>query len=424
MAVLMLPCAALSQRTVSLDELYSLADEHSASVKISRATIQSAKHDVAASKADRLPDIGSELSIGYLADGVLSDRSFSNWKHVDNPHFTNNFALRAQQVIYSGGALTTGIDIAKIGEEMAELNYVANREQVRFIIASHYLDMCRLQNQSSVLDVNIALTKKIIDNIKVRFENGTALKTDITRYELQLESLSLRKTEVENAHKVICHHLATMLHMEGDTLLLADFKSVSATQTPRSEPEWQELAAQNSIVKQSMLGISLSEKKLKMEKSAMLPKVAAVAELHFDGPITNEVPVINNNIAYWFAGVGVSYNLSSLYKNNRKIDRAKADLLTSRERLNLAMEDISNSVHSTYTDFLTAHKQLTTQRKSVELAKENFDVVEKRYDNGLAILTDMLDASNTKLSAEIGEVDAEINILFQYYKLKYLSHTL
>ena len=36
----------------------------------------------------------------------------------------------------------------------------------------------------------------------------------------------------------------------------------------------------------------------------------------------------------------------------------------------------------------------------------------------------MLDASNTKLAAETGEADAEINIAYYQLKLKYLSHTL
>ena len=42
----------------------------------------------------------------------------------------------------------------------------------------------------------------------------------------------------------------------------------------------------------------------------------------------------------------------------------------------------------------------------------------------MALLTDMLDASNTKLSADLGLVNARVNILYNYYKMKYLTHTL
>ena len=60
----------------------------------------------------------------------------------------------------------------------------------------------------------------------------------------------------------------------------------------------------------------------------------------------------------------------------------------------------------------------------MELADQCYNVTEKRYNNGLALLTDMLDASNSKLSADLGLVDADINIIFNYFKLKYISHTL
>lgn len=60
----------------------------------------------------------------------------------------------------------------------------------------------------------------------------------------------------------------------------------------------------------------------------------------------------------------------------------------------------------------------------MKLADENYGVTENRYKNEMALLTDMLDASNTKLSADLGLVNARVNILYNYYKMKYLTHTL
>lgn len=75
-------------------------------------------------------------------------------------------------------------------------------------------------------------------------------------------------------------------------------------------------------------------------------------------------------------------------------------------------------------NYLTAYKDLETQRKSVALADENYAVVQNRYDNGLALLTDMLDASDSKLSADLDAVDAEINIIYNFFKLKYICNSL
>ena len=40
------------------------------------------------------------------------------------------------------------------------------------------------------------------------------------------------------------------------------------------------------------------------------------------------------------------------------------------------------------------------------------------------VLTDMLDASNMKLDADLALVNARVNVIYNYYKMKYLTHTL
>ena len=68
-----------------------------------------------------------------------------------------------------------------------------------------------------------------------------------------------------------------------------------------------------------------------------------------------------------------------------------------------------------------AYVELRTQQKSVELANQNFQVVQNRYANQLALITDMIDASNVKLNAELQEVNAQINIAYTYYNVKYVT---
>ena len=57
----------------------------------------------------------------------------------------------------------------------------------------------------------------------------------------------------------------------------------------------------------------------------------------------------------------------------------------------------------------------------MQLAQQNYEVVNNRYLNQLALITDMIDASNMKLDAELNEADAYINIAYAYYKMKYIA---
>ena len=192
-----------------------------------------------------------------------------------------------------------------------------------------------------------------------------------------------------------------------------------------TENEWQDMArANNILLKQTQTAIQLNEQKVKQERAERLPHISIVAADHLDGPVTIEVPALDNNFNYWYIGVGIKYNLSSLFKNNNRLRQARLNVRQAQENHQLAQEKIKNDVQEGYVNFMTSFTDLRTQEKSVKLADENYSVTDNRYKNDMALLTDMIDASNMKLSADLGLVNARINILYNYYKMKYITHTL
>ena len=412
-------------RQMGIEELFRLADEQSKSIQTYRTGTEAAEEALKAAKAQRLPDVNVSLSASYWGNGKLWDRDFGNAMTVNMPHFGNNFALEAQQVIYAGGAISSGIKQAELGKLLAELDLQKNVQEIRFLLVGHYLNLYKLDNQIKVLQKNMELTDEVIANMKARREQGTVLKNDITRYELQKEQLNLQLTRVKDARKIANHQLITTLHLPEDTEIASDTSLLERQILTLTEEDWQELAEANNIfLKQTQATIQLNEQKVKQERSERLPHISIVAAEHLDGPITIEVPVLDNNFNYWYIGIGVKYNISSLFKNNRKLKQVRLNVRQAQEQRQLAQEQIENAVQEGYVNFLTAFTDLRTQENSVRLADENYHVTDNRYKNEMALLTDMLDASNMKLTADLGLVDTRINILYNYYKMKYITHTL
>lgn len=408
-----------------MEEMFRLADENSQSIQVYKTGKEAAEVVLKTAKAQRLPDINASLSASYLGNGKLWDRDFSNPMTIDMPHFGNNFSLEAQQVIYAGGAINSGIELAELGRQSAELDWQKNRQEVRFLLTGYYLDLYKLYNQIQVLEKNLELTRQVITNMRARREQGTVLQNDITRYELQEETLKLQLAKVNDACKIINHRLVTTLHLPENTEIQPDTTLLEEQIRTLSEKEWQSLAEQSNIdLQQTQVSIRINEQKVKLERSERLPKIALVAAEHLDGPITIEVPVLDNNFNYWYIGIGIKYNFSALFKNNHKLKQAKLNVKRAQETHLLMQEQIENTVQASFVDFLTAFTDLKTQQKSVELADQNYDVTSNRYQNDLALLTDMLDASNTKLSADLSLVNARINVIYNYYKMKYVTHTL
>lgn len=424
-AVLCSQYLCAQSRTMGIEEMFRLADENSKSIQTFRTGKEVADENLKAAKAQRLPDISASLSGSYWGNGKLWDRDFSNATKIEMPHWGNNFALEAQLAVYAGGAISSGIELAELEKQLAEMDWQKNRQDIRFLLVGHYLNLYKLNNQIEVLHKNLELTDQIIANMQARLEQGTALQNDITRYELQRETLRLQLAKVEDACKIANHQLVITLHLPEGTVVQPDTTLNDSQIQTLSEANWQELAAQNNLnLQQAETGIKINRQREKLERSERLPKISLMAAEHLDGPITIEVPVLDNNFNYWFVGVGVKYNISSLFKNNRKLKAARLNVRKAQETYELAQEQTNHAVQESYVNFLTSFTDLRTQQKSVDLADENYSVTSNRYQNDLALLTDMLDASNMKLSADMGLVNARINVIFNYYKMKYITHTL
>lgn len=435
-----------AQQRMSLQSLFDLADQQSQRIKVSEVALKAAEEGVASAKSALLPSVELSVQGSYTGNAFLMSRGFSTSgtteyivpglgpQQVPNgkqptPHWGNSFTAQVSQVIYAGGAIRSGIEISKLGHQLAELDVEKNRQEVRFLLTGYYLDLYKLQNQSQVIAKNIELTEKVIQQMKARREQGTVLKNDITRYELQLQSLLLAKTQADDAQKIIRHQIGTTIHLpEGEDFEI-DAKSLEeegmALKAVTSEESWQQSAAENNIdIRQASLATEMSEQKVKNTRAASLPSVAVVAENNLFGPYTSDLIPKNANVNVWFVGIGVKYNLSSLWKNKHEIRKAQHESAQARESVQLAREGIEDAVQANYTNLLTSSVEVRTQEKQVELADQNYSVVKNRYDNELALLTDMLDASNMKLSADMALVNARINMLYNYFKLKYITNTL
>lgn len=419
-----LSATGLSQTTrqLTIDEMFGLLDKANSSIRVSQTGVEAAREGVSVARSQRLPDISTSLSASFIGNVLLMDRHFSDVHGLHAPHFGNQFVVDVQQTLYAGGALDAGVRLSELGLEKAGAATDLTRQQQRFLALGQYLDLEKLANRERVLQSNIDLAKRLIDDIGTRHKQGVALKNDITRYELQLETLRLNLAKLRNQRAVLSHQLCNALGIEGD-VSIEPADDVSAMTFGRDgEDRWQQAATLNSPqLRMASIDEQLSGQQLRLARSAMRPKVALVASNNFEGPITFELPPVNKNLNVWYVGVGVSYQLSSLFKSNKRVRQARLETREATERKTVTREQLDNQMQAAWVAYRQSYVELETQQKSVELARENYQVVNDRYLNQLALITDMIDASNMRLDAELSEADARIIIAYAYYKMKYIA---
>lgn len=419
-------CAALlspgicahAQSVVTLEEIFKSADSNSAQLRPSYSGQAEAEREISVARSGRLPDINASLSLSYIGDGFTTKRNFSDYQKAPIPHFGNGLSVNVTQPIYTGGAVSTSIELAELKSTAARYATEFQRDNIRFQLTGLYLDIYKYSNLKSVVESNISSANKVLQEMRARFDQGTTLQNDITRYELLVSNLELQLVKINNTIDILNTNLVTVAGLKEGTVIVPDSTILERALPAEGIAWWQQEAEANSpSLNIARTGVDISRKAEALVRSERLPKIGLTAGWSMDGPILVEVPPINRNLSYWFVGMGVSYNISSLYKNNRSLAKSRMATRKAVEQLDAVRQDVSLAVNADHVRYLEAYEELKTQLKSVELAERNYRTTSTRYSADMALITDMLDAANSRLDAEQRLVNARINIIYYYYKL-------
>ncbi len=417
--------AQASERFMSIEELFTLADDNNKIIKIYEYAVTGAEQNISIAKNALLPDIVFSASASYNGDVWVSDRDFSNGQTFSSPHFGDNFSIEASQVVFAGGAIYNEIKALEIGKEIAEWNLEEHRQEVYFLLTGYFLDLYKYRNLLTVYDRNMEQTMQIIHDMKVRESVGIVLNNDITRYEVQYQNLQYKRTELLSSIKIYNDKIVTLLELPPQTEIFPDSTLLKNRMEKHEESEFQNIASKNSpLLNKNRLAIDMLYRKEKTVKAGIMPHLNLIAGDNLKGPITYEIPVLDNNINTWYVGMGLTFSIGNLYKTPKELSYLRTSIEQANFELSLSENNISHNVRAAYIHYLDSFELLKTQEKSLQLAIENYEITSNRYSNDLVLVTDLVDADNLKIAAEVQLVNAQINVIYSYYKLLYETGTL
>ena len=413
---------AYGQSVISLEKIFETAEANSVQLRPSFTAQTEAEREISVARAGRLPDINASMSLSYIGDGFTTKRNFTDYQKAPIPHLGTGLSLNISQPVYTGGAVTSAIELAELKSTAARYATDFQRDNIRFQLTGFYLDIYKYNNLRAVVEGNIAAAQKVLQEMRARYEQGTALQNDITRYELLVSNLELQLIRINNTIDILNTNLITTAGLPDGTVIVPDSTILARSLLKENVAWWQTEAETNSpSLSLARSGVDISRKAESLVRSERLPKIGLQAGWSIDGPILVEVPPINRNLSYWYVGVGISYNISSLYKSNKSLSKSRAATQRAIEQFDATRENVTLAVNADHVRYLEAYEELKTQQKSVELAERNYRTTATRYSADMALITDMLDAANSKLDAEQQLVNARINIIYYYYKLLFTT---
>ncbi|EEI89922.1 outer membrane efflux protein [Sphingobacterium spiritivorum ATCC 33300] len=406
--------SAHAQEELTLKEAIQYALQNKADAKKSKLDVINAENKISEVRSNALPQINLSAGLTYnpiiqkiaLPDftgqtgGTTLVEMGQKWQATPTVSLT-------QQIFNQ--SVFTGLKAANTTRAFYQVNHEMTEEQLIERVANSYYDVYQAKMQLETIESNLKSTRKTRDVIFGSYSNGLAKKIDLDRTDVavnNLESSKLQKmNEIqlkENALKfVIGMDVNKDIQMPKSTFNI-DLKIANLdTAQLDNRTEIKLLATQREL--------NVFNKK--SIEAQYYPTLSLQASYGYAG-FGQKFPLVNNN-GVWanFASIGVnlSFPIFNGFSTRSKVRQAQIDI----DKLDV---DISDKKLSLMTDANNAQKQLKNsllninmQQANMELAKEVLSNVENNYKNGLATLTDLLDAEKAYAEAQNNHSTALLN---------------
>ena len=406
-------------RKIPVNELFELVENNNQQLKISESFVRIASDRVGVAKNQRNPSITASANAYYIGDAYILDKDFANGTSVSVPHFGNSFSLQASQLVFKGGALNNSVDIAELQEQIARLNFSADKQDIKFLVLGYYFDLLKLDRQRDAYLENIKLAKIRLSNITKMSEQGMVTRNDVIRNELLITNLTTAVKQIDNSIAIKNRQLGLAAGLEENVYIVPEQDILGNIPATASLESYLSSAYENyPDLKTARINTEIAEKNIKIAKAEKLPSLSLFAGNSLTRPLTSVQPALDMYSNGWQVGVGLNYNVSSLFNANKTIRLAQQQKEQANQYMEQLRQNVELDVTTSLIRFREANQVTAAAEKSLELAQENLRIIDKKYANQLAILTEVMDAANARLEAELQKTNAEINILYAYYQIQ------
>lgn len=402
---------------LSIGQLFDRGMEQNLQLAADRLKEQIADDRACTARASRLPEINIGLNGGFVGQPVVFEHGLSDPTCPDSPDWSQNYAVNVSQPLYHGGRIRYAIRQADIEKEIAVLQTATDRADIKLSLLRQYLTLFSLYKQHVVLTRNINESERRLKDIRQMKEEGLITNNDVLRSEMQLTNNRLSLLETENNIRLTSQQLDILLGLDESLLLRPDTTLLDEVlRLDEYENYISQAYSNDPAMSLRMRQTDLARNNIQAVKAERMPQLSLYAANTLARPVSRTLADMYNNA--WNIGLSFSYPLSALYRSKHRIREARRQVDVYRNAEEQHRQQIRMTVRNAYLKHSEALARVDALKLSVKQAEENFRIMRNRYLNQLAILTDLLDADNLRLDAELQLTTARAQVVYTYYELQ------
>ena len=400
---------AQETKPLTLKEALTYALENKADAKKAKLKVENSEYQIEEVRSRALPQIsanGNLTNNPVLQTSILDAGSFGGapgtkikatfgqkWNSVAGVSLTQN--LFDQSVF-------TGLKAAESTREFYQINNQLTEEQVIERVANNYYLVYVQRQKLIVIDNNIQTTTKVRNIIKGQFENGLAKKIDLDRITVKLSNINSLRQQVLNAVQIQENALKFFMGMPIETKIFIPQTAITISPQVMAE-------APNAANRTEYLLLKKNEQLLEFQKKSIeatyYPTLSLTGNYNFIGQ-GSKMPLGAKPAdgVYWsdFSSIGLNLRVPIFtgFGTRAKVRQADINLRTIKEDLSDAKLGLDLAYENAKAQIENSIITIKNQKENAQLSQEVLDNTKNNYVQGLASLTDLLDAENAMTEAQ------------------------
>lgn len=393
---------------LSLKEAITFALENKSEAKKAKLDLQNSEYKIQEVRSRALPQISANGSLNYnpiLQTTVIDGENFGAPGTTIQAAFGQKWnsvaGISVSQALFDQSVFT-GLKAARTTREFYQINADLTEEQVIERVANAYYQVYVQQQKLEVVENNLKNANKVKDIIKGQYDNGLARKIDLDRISVRVNNINSIKQQLINAISLQENALKFYMGMPVQNKIVIPKTAFEVT--PQDLNKTADVTNRTEYIllkKQEQL---LNYQK-KAYQASYYPTLSLSGSYNYigQGP---EMPLFAKPIdgVYWsdFASIGLSLRVpiftgfgtkARVKQANTAIKSLQVDIDNTKLALDMAFENSKKQIENS---LIT----IENQKDNVKLAQEVFANTNNNYIQGLASLTDLLDAENALVEAQ------------------------
>lgn len=410
----------------SLRECCDYAIEHSISIKQQENHRRQQELQLSTAKNSRLPDLSASMGQNFsFGRGLTSDNIYSNTNTSNT-----SLGLNTSVPLFTGFQIPNQIKLAKLNLEGATADLEKAKNDIRMKVAEAYVQILYDMELSDVARLQIDIDSAQVARLESFVKNGKAAEAELSQQKATLANSRLTATQADNNYRLAILTLTQLLEIptpEGFSIVRPDISEINGlTGLTGLTPDL--IYAEALGIKPEILSQQL---KLKgYEHSIKIAQAANYPTLSFNGGLgTNYYTTsgfdsdafgtqLKNNFSQSI-GLNLSIPIFNRFKTRNNIRSARIDHENQQLQLESTKKTLYKEIQQVYYNALNAQTKEKSSEEAVQSTKDAFQLMQAKYENGKATITEFNESKNNYLKSESNLVQARYENLYQHALLDF-----